>query len=211
MEKYIEEALAASFILPLTSPAADGFFFVEKKDSGLQPCIDYRGLNSITVSYSYPLPLVPAAIQQLREVHVIQTHTSAPAVFQAFINEILKGFINRYIIGYINDILIYSLFYDKHVCHVHTVLSRLLQHRLYVKAEKCKFHKDSITFLGYIILQKGVEMDTSKVRTVTDWPEPTTIKELQRFVGFTNFYHLFIRNYSCVASPLTSPLRGKPR
>ncbi|KAK3571813.1 hypothetical protein QTP86_020588 [Hemibagrus guttatus] len=66
MEEYIEEALAVGHIRPSTSPAAAGFFFVGKKDGGLRPCIDYRGLNAITVRYPYPLPLIPAALEQLR-------------------------------------------------------------------------------------------------------------------------------------------------
>lgn len=68
MEKYIEEALSYGFIRPSTSPAAAGFFFVEKKDGG--PCIDYRGLNTVTVKYRYPLPLVPSALEQLREARI---------------------------------------------------------------------------------------------------------------------------------------------
>ncbi|KAK3558587.1 hypothetical protein QTP86_021682 [Hemibagrus guttatus] len=66
MEEYTEEALAVGHIRPSTSPAAARFFFVGKKDRGLRPCIDYRGLNVITVHYPYPLPLVPAALEQLR-------------------------------------------------------------------------------------------------------------------------------------------------
>ncbi|KAK3505791.1 hypothetical protein QTP70_004022 [Hemibagrus guttatus] len=66
MEDYIEAALAVGHIWPSTSPVAAGFFFVGKKDGGLRPCIDYRGLNTITISYPYPLPLVPAALEQLR-------------------------------------------------------------------------------------------------------------------------------------------------
>ncbi|KAK3548866.1 hypothetical protein QTP70_021275 [Hemibagrus guttatus] len=66
MDEYIEEALSTGYIRPSTSPVAAGFFFVEKKDDGLRPCIDYRGLNALTVRYPYPLPLVPAALEQLR-------------------------------------------------------------------------------------------------------------------------------------------------
>ncbi|KAK3507690.1 hypothetical protein QTP70_033867 [Hemibagrus guttatus] len=54
-------------------------------------------------------------------------------------------------------------------------------------------------------------MDAVKVRSVTEWPAPTKIRELQRFLGFANFYRRFIRNYSTVAGPLTSLLRGKPK
>ncbi len=66
MEEYIEEALQQGYVRPSTSPAASSFFFVAKKDGGLRPCIDYRGLNKITVKFRYPLPLVPAALEQLR-------------------------------------------------------------------------------------------------------------------------------------------------
>ncbi|KAK3515173.1 hypothetical protein QTP70_008174 [Hemibagrus guttatus] len=54
-------------------------------------------------------------------------------------------------------------------------------------------------------------MDVAKVQAVTNWPAPTMMWELQRFLGFTNFYKRFIRNYSLVAGPLTSLLRGKPK
>ncbi|KAK3534572.1 hypothetical protein QTP86_016661 [Hemibagrus guttatus] len=70
MEEYIETALAAGHIRPSTSSAAAGFFFVGKRDGGLRPCIDYRGLNAITVRYSCTLPLVPAALEQLRGARV---------------------------------------------------------------------------------------------------------------------------------------------
>jgi len=66
MKTYIEEELAKGFIRPSTSPAASGFFF-KKKDGGLRPCIDYRGLNDITIKFRYPLPLVPPALEQLRQ------------------------------------------------------------------------------------------------------------------------------------------------
>ncbi|XP_016359562.1 RNA-directed DNA polymerase homolog [Sinocyclocheilus anshuiensis] len=70
MEEYIEEALNSGFIQPSTSPVAAGFFFVEKKDGGLRPCIDYRGLNNVTVKFHCPLPLVPSALEQLREATI---------------------------------------------------------------------------------------------------------------------------------------------
>ena len=66
MAKYIEEELEKGFIRPSTSPASADFFFVRKKDGGLRPCIDYCGLNEITVKFRYPLPLVPSALEQLR-------------------------------------------------------------------------------------------------------------------------------------------------
>ncbi|KAK3560561.1 hypothetical protein QTP86_010898 [Hemibagrus guttatus] len=248
MEEYIETSLAAGHIWPSTSPAAAGFFFVGKKNGGLRPCIDYRGLNAITVRYPYPLLLVPAALEQLRGARVFTkldlrsaynlvrirkgdewktafhtTHghyeycvmpfglTNAPAVFQALINKVFRDLLGRGVIAYIDNILVYSTSMEEHVLQVQEVLARLQQHHLYVKLEKCEFHRSMVTFLGYVISHQGVEMDVVKVRAVTEWPAPSTVRELQRFLGFANFYQQFIQNYSSVARPLMSLLRGKPK
>ncbi|KAK3518695.1 hypothetical protein QTP70_008578 [Hemibagrus guttatus] len=230
MEEYIETALAAGHIQPSTSPAVAGFFFVGKKDGGLRPCIDYWGLNAITVPYPYPLPLVPAALEQLRGArlftkldlrstynlvrirkgdewktafHTTHGHyeyrvmpfglTNAPAVFQALINGVFQDLLGKGVIAYIDDILVYSKSPEEHVLHVREVLSRLQCHHLYVKLEKCEFYRTTVTFLDYVISQWGVEMDMGKVRSVTDWSAPNTVRELQRFLGFANFYRRFIR------------------
>lgn len=116
--------------------------------------------------------------------------TNSPSIFQAFINDVFCNMLNKCVIVYIEDILIYSdlLNFPDHVRQVRAVLQRLIDHQLYVKLEKCEFHKTSTSFLGYIISAEGVAMDDSKVKAVVNWPLPTTIKELQRFLGFANFY-----------------------
>ncbi|KAK3522503.1 hypothetical protein QTP86_016199 [Hemibagrus guttatus] len=136
--------------------------------------------------------------------------TNAPAVFQALINGVFQDLLGRSVIAYIDDILVYSTSMEDHVRQVREVLARLQRHHLYVKLEKCEFHRSTVTFLGYVISRQGVEMDVGKVRAVTEWPAPATVRELQRFPGFVNFYRRFIRNYSSVASPLMS-LRGRPK
>ncbi|KAL0185666.1 hypothetical protein M9458_017336, partial [Cirrhinus mrigala] len=244
MNSYIQEELAKGFITPSTSPASAGFFFVKKKDRGLRPCIDYRGLNEVTVKYRYPLPLVPSALEQLRSARIFTkldlrsaynliriragdewktafSTTSghyeyrvmpfglanSPSYFQAFINEVFRDMLNRWVIVYIDDILIYSNSLSEHICHVRAVLQRLITHQLYAKEEKCEFHQDKVSFLGYIISADGVAMDERKVSAVLRWPRPNTLKELQRFLGFANFYRRFIRHFSSVAAPLTTMVR----
>ncbi|KAK3516723.1 hypothetical protein QTP70_022519, partial [Hemibagrus guttatus] len=214
MEDYIEIALAAGHIRPSTSPAAAGFFFVGKRDGGLRPCINYRGLNGVTVRYPYPLPLVPATLEQLRGGKGV--HQVGP---QKRIQPGVPGPHQRGFLGTAgkrghsvhDDILVYSTSLEEHVRQVQEVLIRLQQHHLYVKLEKCEFHRATVTFLGYVISHQGVEMDMVKVWAVTEWPAPTTVQELQRFLGFANFYRRFIGNFSSVAGPLMSLLQGKPK
>lgn len=62
-------------------------------------------------------------------------------------------------------------------------------------------------FLGYQISAREVKMDDRK----TSWPTPKSVKELQRFLGFANFYRRFIDHYSMITTPLTSLLKGKPK
>ncbi|KAL0186579.1 hypothetical protein M9458_018249, partial [Cirrhinus mrigala] len=242
--KLTMEELAKGFITPSTSPASAGFFFVKKKDGGLRPCIDYRGLNEVTVKYRYPLPLVPSALEQLRSAKLFTkldlrsaynliriragdewktafSTTSghyeyrvmpfglanSPSCFQAFVNEVFRDMLNQWVIVYIDDILIYSSSYSEHVQHVRAVLRRLISHQLYAKEEKCAFHQDKVSFLGYIISSEGVAMDERKVEAVLNWPRPSTLRELQRFLGFANFYRRFIRNFSTVAAPLTAMVK----
>lgn len=97
-------------------------------------------------------------------------------------------------IVYIVDILVHSSNLESHIKLVQEVLLRLKNNHLLVKAEKCKFHVSSTTFLAYMIGPEKacMAMDTSKVDAVKNWPLPNTIKVLQRFLGLANFYRQLI-------------------
>ncbi len=130
--------------------------------------------------------------------------SNSPAVFQALVNDVLRDMVDQFIYVYLDDILIFSSSLQEHVQHVRRVLQRLLENGLFVKAEKCEFHAQSVTFLGYVVSSEGMRMDPDKVKAVVDWPTPDSRKALQRFLGFANFYRRFIRNFSQLAAPLTA-------
>lgn len=115
--------------------------------------------------------------------------SNSPSVFLNFMNKIFQKMLNKFVIIYIEDILIYSSSLTEHKRHVTQVLQRLCTHHLYLELEKYEFHRSTIQFLGYIL---------------TSWPQPTTVKELQGFLGFANFYRCFITQYSQITAPLTS-------
>ncbi|MBW0583518.1 hypothetical protein O181_123233, partial [Austropuccinia psidii MF-1] len=91
--------------------------------------------------------------------------------------------------------------------HVASVLQRLRDNNLFAKASKCVFHASSVEYLGYVVSSEGLKMDSSKVQQILNWPQPKNIKALQSFLGFANFYHCFIKNYSKKISALTSLLK----
>ncbi|XP_042626505.1 uncharacterized mitochondrial protein AtMg00860-like [Cyprinus carpio] len=110
--------------------------------------------------------------------------SKAPAVFQALVNDVLRDM--------------------EYVQHVRRVLQRLLENGLYVKAEKCVLHAQSVPFLGYIWSSEGVCRDPAKIQTVVDWQIPDSRKALKRFLGFANFHLCFRHNFNQLATPLPS-------
>ena len=68
------------------------------------------------------------------------------------------------------------------------VLKHLEKFDLYLKPEKCSFAQTSIEYLGIIISEGQIRMDPAKVKGITDWPTPRTVKQVQVFLGFCNFY-----------------------
>ncbi|KAK3506130.1 hypothetical protein QTP70_002327, partial [Hemibagrus guttatus] len=136
---------------------------------------------------------------------------NAPSVFQDFMHEVLREFLHKSVLVYIDDILIYSRSMADHRQHIVAFLQRLRDYQLFLKAEKCTFHQPSVQFLGYNIDRSGIRMDERKVTAVKDWPIPTSVKELQRFLGFANFCRQFIQGFSSITSLLTSLLRNKPK
>jgi len=129
--------------------------------------------------------------------------TNALAAFQRFMNDVFSNLLDVCIVIYLDNILIYSDNITQHQSHVKEVLKRLRKAGLYVKAKKCKFHSDSVEYLGYVLSPSGLTMSDTKVKTIQEWPEPKKVKNIQFFLGFTNFYRCFIFNYSDIVIPLT--------
>ena len=113
--------------------------------------------------------------------------TNAPANFQSFIQSVLTDLIDITCVIYLDNILIYSKTQESHDLSIRQVLERLSGAELYANPKKCEFNKDSVEYLGYIISENGVQINPKKLNTILDWPVPTSIKEIQQFLGFCNF------------------------
>jgi hypothetical protein len=90
----------------------------------------------------------------------------------------------------------YSSDKTTHHKQVKEVLCCLQKHGLYAKPEKCEFDCKSVEYLSYILSTNGLTMAADKVQIFQDWPELWKIKDVQSFLGFANFYHCFIYNFS---------------
>jgi hypothetical protein len=114
--------------------------------------------------------------------------TNAPAYFMYLMNSVLMPELDKFVVVFIDDILVYSKNEDDHVKHLHIVLQRLHNHRLYAKLSKCDFWLKEIKFLGHTISQDGISVDPEKVQEVMDWKPPTTVRQIRSFLGLVGYY-----------------------
>ena len=133
--------------------------------------------------------------------------TNAPATFQHFINDCIRDYLDIFCTAYLDDILIYSNTLEEHQVHVYKVLEALRQQGVLLKPEKCEFHTQSTKYLGLIIESGGIKMDPKKIETIKNWAIPRKVKDIQAFLGFSNFYRRFIYGFSALAQPLTKLTR----
>ncbi|CAJ0965986.1 unnamed protein product [Ranitomeya imitator] len=129
--------------------------------------------------------------------------SNAPSVFQSFMHDIFREYLDKFLIVYLDDILVFSDDWESHVKQVRMVFQVLRANSLFVKGSKCLFGVQKVSFLGFIFSPSTIEMDPVKVQAIYDWTQPTSVKSLQKFLGFANFYRRFISNFSSVAKPLT--------
>ena len=136
--------------------------------------------------------------------------TNAPATFQRLM-ECCMGEMNlKECLIFLDDILIFSDTFEEHISRLEAVFSRLKQHGLKLKPSKCEFFKSSVRYLGHVVSENGVETDPDKIEALSSWPEPTDVKQLRSFLGFTGYYRRFIKDYARIVKPLNDLLVGHP-
>ncbi|KAF7572881.1 hypothetical protein PtrM4_077860 [Pyrenophora tritici-repentis] len=128
---------------------------------------------------------------------------NAPGTFQTFINETLHDHLNVICTAYLDDVLIYSDDESKHEQHVLTVLGKISKAGMFLDAKKCSFSTKRVRYLGLILTTDSLEMDSKKIATVLEWQIPRSIKDVQAFLGFANFYRRFIKGFSYLTKSLT--------
>jgi hypothetical protein len=104
--------------------------------------------------------------------------TNAPSAFMRLMNEVLRAFIGKFVVVYFDDILIYNTSIDEHIDHLHAVFYALRDAHLFGNLEKCTFCTDRVSFLGYVVTPKEIEVDHAKVEAIHGWPIPKNLSHV---------------------------------
>lgn len=133
--------------------------------------------------------------------------SNSPTTFQALMNHIFKPFLRKFIIIFFDDILIYSKSIPDHVTHLTLAFQTIRDHSLLLNKQKCCFATPRVEYLGHFISADGVATDPSKIRAITSWPLPSTLKQLRGFLGLAGYYRRFNKDFGKISKPLTDLLK----
>ena len=100
---------------------------------------------------------------------------------------------------FIDDVIVRMETEEGHDELVAEVIKKLEENDLYVKPEKYKWKVKEVEFLGVVIGPEGIKMEKEKVKEVLEWPTLKGVKDIQKFLGLTNYYCQFIENFATIA------------
>jgi hypothetical protein len=121
--------------------------------------------------------------------------TNAPAYFIYLMSKVFMEYLDKFVVVFINDILVYLRSGEEHEEHLHLALQKLEEHKLYAKLSKCEFWMKQVAFLGHIISKGGISVDPSKVQDVLSWNAPTSVGDIQSFLGLAGYSRRIIEGF----------------
>ncbi|XP_059589949.1 uncharacterized protein LOC132252769 [Vitis vinifera] len=151
-------------------------------------------LNKVMVRNKYPLSRIDDLFDQLQ----------GACVFSKIDLRVFKPYLDQFVVVFIDDILVYSKSREEHERHLSIVLQTLKDKRLYAKLKKCEFWLHKVSFIGHVVTNDGISIDSGKVDVVSNWRRPTTVTKIQSFLGLAGYYRRFIEEFSKIALSLTS-------
>ena len=137
---------------------------------------------------------------------------NAPATFNRVVTHLLRP-CRAFAPSYFDDVYIHSKACDGlsdvevHRLHLRRVLQILRDNGLYANLQKCMFGVEEIPVLGDFVGVNGCRVDPEKVSAIVNWPAPTCVKDLRKWLGLANYLHKYTRNYADMVRPLSSLLK----
>ncbi|GFU34774.1 retrovirus-related Pol polyprotein from transposon 17.6 [Trichonephila clavipes] len=130
--------------------------------------------------------------------------STSPGVFQRYVSSIFRDLTRKgIVISYLDDLVILAKNEQEGLEKLKIIFEVAKKYGLEIKFKKCQFLKKKIEFLGQIVESGAIKPSPTKTLAVRKFPEPTTIKQVQSFLGLTGYFRKYIKDYSKIAKPLS--------
>ena len=127
---------------------------------------------------------------------------NAPATFQRLMQRVLARLEYKSCFIYLDDVLVASKTFEDHLTHLREVFNRLRTSNLHLKPRKCELIGDKVPFLGHVVSAQGIEPDPAKTERIKNYPAPTDVTEVRRFLGLASYYRRFVPKFALIAAPI---------
>lgn len=163
---------------------------------------------TVDEEYAHALTLNTPTHGLIRPTRAVYGAANIPAIWQRRMEEVLLGLEN--VCSFFDDILIYASDFEQLLIALRNTLERLKQHGLRLNRSKCIFAAPAVEFLGHKIDARGIHKSDAHIEAIRDAPMPSTIDELQLFLGKACYYSSFINNFSSRSYALRQILKTEP-
>ena len=133
--------------------------------------------------------------------------TNAPFTMCRLMDKVIGFDLMPSVFVYLDDIVIASKTLEEHLRLLRTVAERLTKANLTISLEKSRFCRKQIKYLGYLLTESGIAIDSSRIAPILDYARPKSIKDVRRLLGLAGFYQRFMKNYSKITVPITDLLK----
>ncbi len=231
-ETHLKKMLEAGIVVPSSSEWASPIVLVRNKDGGVRWCVDYRQLNDLTIKDAYLLPKIEECLDVQSGYWLIEMNKKdrsktsfvtkyglyeytrmpfglckAPSTFQRAMELVLRGLQWDTLLIYLDDIIIFGEDVEQCIERLSEVFQRLQGYGLKLKPSKCQLLNDEVLFPGHIVSGEGIKTNPALINDIRDWKTPTSVQELQSFLGLCNYYRKFVAKFAEITAPLTMLLK----
>ena len=193
---------------------------VTREDAYLLPCIDST-LDSLTgIKWFSTLDLLSGywqveVAEKDRQKNVFCTTEDlfefkvmpfglckAPATIQRLMDLLLAGLQWSQCLVYIDNVIVHGQSFSTHLENLQFIFDHLRSAGLKLKLTKCNFLQHQVKYLGHVVSTDGVTLDPTTIDKVANWRTPTTVRDIQQFLGLASYYRKFLHGFADLAKPL---------
>lgn len=137
--------------------------------------------------------------------------TNAPFSMCRLMDKVIGFDLEPYVFVYLDDIVVATKTLTEHLRLLKLVAERLSKANLTISLDKSRFCRKQVTYLGYLLNEKGVAIDSTRIEPILNYSRPRSVKDIRRLLGLAGFYQKFIKNYSKIVAPISDLLKKNPK